>query len=219
MVSDMTGIWRLLLLGVPGTLACLDAGLVPASASAASTGTGDAPVIAARLVGAHNRERAALGSPRMLWSPTLAAAAAAYANALAATDRWGHSPARDRVGQGENLWMGTRGAFTPEQMVGDWASERRMFRPGTFPNVSRTGSWHDVGHYTQIVWPETREVGCAIRSSARFDYLVCRYAVPGNVLGRQITAATSAQLSMAAAPGRVASQGSGAGVSGSAPRP
>jgi hypothetical protein len=140
-----------------------------------------------RFVSAHNSERAVVGSPGVYWSPALALAARAYADRLAATGQWRHSPARERRGQGENLWMGTRGAFTIEQMIGSWASEKSMFRPGTFPNVSRTGSWHDVGHYTQMVWPESRAIGCAISSSARFDYLVCRYASPGNVMGREIS--------------------------------
>lgn len=141
---------------------------------------------AARLLQAHNAERATQGTVPLAWDPGLAAAADAYARQLAATDRWGHSQPHQRPGQGENLWMGTRGYFTPESMVGDWVSERRMFRAGTFPNVSRTGSWSDVGHYTQMVWPQTRRVGCAVRSSANWDYLVCRYSSPGNVMGGRV---------------------------------
>ena len=41
--------------------------------------------------------------------------------------------------------MGTRGAFTAEEMVGDWIAEKKMFRAGVFPNVSATGNWEDVG--------------------------------------------------------------------------
>jgi hypothetical protein len=82
--------------------------------------------------------------------------------------------------------MGTRGAFSLEHMMANWASEKRMFRPGVFPNVSITGNWSDVGHYAQIVWPGTRRVGCGLKSSARADYLVCRYADPGNVIGQAV---------------------------------
>ena len=49
-----------------------------------------------------------------------------------------------------------------------------------FPDNSRTGEWRDVAHYTQIVWPATTQVGCALASSATTDYLVCRYAPAGN---------------------------------------
>ena len=144
------------------------------------------PGLSERLVRSQNAERDRLGLRDMAWDSGLAAAAASYAAELAATGRWEHSPAETRVGQGENLWMGTHAAFTPEEMVDDWMAERRLFRSGTFPNVSSSGSWHDVGHYTQLIWPATQRVGCAVRSSADFDYLVCRYSGPGNVMGDRV---------------------------------
>ena len=141
---------------------------------------------AARLLAAHNAERAPFGAPALAWDPSLAAAAEAYAAELAATGKWGHSRPHQRVNQGENLWMGSRGAFSLEHMMANWASEKSMFRPGIFPNVSTTGNWSDVGHYSQIIWPGTRRVGCGLRSSARSDYLVCRYTDPGNVMGEAV---------------------------------
>ena len=135
------------------------------------------------IVAAHNRVRSAAGVPPIIWDSRLAAAAAAYADVLASSGRWQHSPRQGRRGQGENLWMGTRGAFSLDRMVGGWASEGGMFRPGMFPNVSRTGNWEDVAHYTQMIWPSSTRLGCAIRSSRSYDYLVCRYAPAGNVTG------------------------------------
>ena len=140
----------------------------------------------ARLLRAHNRERAAVGSLPLRWDPQLQQAAATYARQLAANGRFQHASRESLQGQGENLWMGTRGAFTPEGMVSDWASGRRVFQPGIFPNVSRTGNWADVGHYTQIIWRDTHSIGCAVASSARHDYLVCRYIVPGNIVGMKV---------------------------------
>lgn len=81
---------------------------------------------------------------------------------------------------------GPRGGFAATTMVGAWAAERRVFRPGVFPYVSRSGSWQDVAHYTQMVWPTTRAVGCSVRSSRQMDYLVCRYSSPGNVTRRRV---------------------------------
>jgi hypothetical protein len=138
------------------------------------------------LLGIHNAERAAVGSAPLLWDPVLAVAAGVYAAELARTGVLRHSPRAARPGQGENLWMGTRGAFAPAQMAGSWASERRWFRPGIFPSVSNTGNWADVGHYTQMIWPTTTRVGCALASSARADFLVCRYAPAGNIDGRRV---------------------------------
>ena len=78
------------------------------------------------------------------------------------------------MGQRENLRMGSRGAFSPEQMVGYWIREKAYYRPGTFPYVSRTGRWDDVAHYTQVVWAGTTHVGCAVYPAPQWDYLICR---------------------------------------------
>jgi hypothetical protein len=140
----------------------------------------------AEMIAAHNHERIAVGVAPLSWNPALAASAGQYAAALAATGRLQHSPRQARPGQGENLWMGTRGAYSPRQMVGNWASEKAAFRAGLFPAVSRTGNWADVGHYSQMIWPTTTQMGCAIASSPAHDFLVCRYAPAGNVDGRRV---------------------------------
>lgn len=139
-----------------------------------------------RIVAIHNQVRHAAGVQPIVWDRGLAAAADAYAVQLARTGRWGHSPSSSRPGQGENLWMGTRGAFSVDEMIGAWASEGRLFRRGSFPAVSRSGNWEDVGHFTQMIWRGSTRVGCAIRSSNSNDYLVCRYSPAGNVFGAPV---------------------------------
>jgi len=136
-----------------------------------------------RIVAIHNQVRAAAGVRPIYWDASLAAAADRYAAELARTGRWGHSSSASRPGQGENLWMGTRGAFGVDEMVAAWASEGRWFRRGRFPQVSAAGRWEQVGHYSQMIWPGSVRVGCAIRSSLRSDYLVCRYSPAVNVMG------------------------------------
>ncbi|HEX8194095.1 MAG TPA: CAP domain-containing protein [Allosphingosinicella sp.] len=140
----------------------------------------------ARILALHNRERAAAGVPPLAWDAALASAAASYGPALAARGRLVHSPAASRPGQGENLWMGTRGSFSIEEMVGSWAAEKRLFTPGTVPQVSRSGHFSDVGHYTQMIWRRTTRLGCALHSGGGNDYLICRYSPPGNVLGQSV---------------------------------
>ena len=162
-------------------LALFNGSIVPAHAAAYYS-----PSLAARLLAAHNAERARVGVRPLQWDPALAASAAAYGPTLARLGRLQHSPRAMRPGQRENLWMGSRGAFSPEQMVGNWISEKAYYRPGTFPYFSRTGRWDDVAHYTQVVWSGTTNVGCAVYSAARWDYLICRYSPPGNVDGRRV---------------------------------
>ena len=143
--------------------------------------------VSARLLAVHNQERLAHGAQPLRWDPALAAAAASYGPALAAIGTLQHSPKQSRPGQRENLWMGTRGAFTPEQMVGTWISEKRYFRPGVFPSVSSTGNWLDVSHYTTMIWPTTTRVGCAIYRTVSWDFLICRYSPPGNIDGKPVS--------------------------------
>ncbi len=140
----------------------------------------------ARLLAVHNRERSAIGARPLVWDQGLAAAAASYGPALARLGKLAHAPANLRQGQGENLWMGTRDAYTLEEMAQGWAAEKSLFRPGLFPAVSRSGNWTDVSHYTQMIWKGTTRAGCAVHKARKWDFLICRYSPPGNVVGRRV---------------------------------
>ncbi|BDI61121.1 CAP domain-containing protein [Qipengyuania nanhaisediminis] len=135
---------------------------------------------------AHNRERAQFGSAPLQWNADLADEARQWARQLAREERLRHTSSEERNRTGENLWMGTAGRYAPSAMIDSFVDEKRHFRAGRFPQVSRTGNWADVGHYTQIVWSETREVGCASARGLRFDVLVCRYWPAGNIIGTPI---------------------------------
>ena len=140
--------------------------------------------IESRLLAAHNSERGRVGAPPLTWSDELEAEARNWAGELIVTGRFAHDPSMH--GHGENLWSGWGGRdFTPEDMVGDWIAKKAQYRPGVFPNVSRTGNWVDVGHYTQVVWSGTTHVGCAIASRDDRSVLACRYSPPGNIDGRR----------------------------------
>jgi hypothetical protein len=82
--------------------------------------------------------------------------------------------------------MGTRRAYGYADMIGSWVDERSDFKRGLFPDVALRKSWHEVGHYTQIVWAGTKAVGCAVAANASDEYLVCRYFPAGNVMGRDV---------------------------------
>lgn len=147
--------------------------------------------IAARILAAHNRQRALVGAPPLEWDSSLAAHAASYGPVLASLRTLVHSPRTGRPGERENLAMAWHGTMTPEQLVGMWSAEKGQLAPGSslFPGISRTGRWEDIAHYTQMVWPTTTHVGCAIYS-ADWDYLICRYSPPGNIDGKPIFATT-----------------------------
>ncbi|WP_242125901.1 CAP domain-containing protein [Sphingobium sp. Sx8-8] len=137
-------------------------------------------------LGMQNEERESLGLAPLAWDSALAADAARYAREMAQTNIFRHSPRTSRaVPSGENLWMGSRGLYDYEVMVGSFLDEKRYFRrDGKLPDLSSTGRWEDVGHYTQIIWRDTRKVGCALAAGQSYDYLVCRYFPAGNVFGQ-----------------------------------
>ena len=139
-----------------------------------------------RLLAAHNRERTALGVRPLVWNHELAAGARAWADRLARTGVMAHSRGGEADRPGENLWSGTAGAYGPEEMVQLWIDEKADFQHGTFPAVSRSGDLAAVGHYTQLIWRRTGEVGCALASNGDNDFLVCRYRLPGNVFGHSV---------------------------------
>ncbi|MEG3164893.1 CAP domain-containing protein [Sphingomonas sp. PB2P19] len=146
-----------------------------------------ASLLKAAMMQGHARARAAVGVPPLAWSDTLAASARGYAETMARTGRFEHAVQPMGPGrEGENLWTGTRYAYAYPEMIGHWVAERKDFVNGATPGFSRTGRWEDVAHYTQIVWRETTQVGCAMASSRTEDYLVCRYSPPGNVVGERV---------------------------------
>lgn len=149
--------------------------------------TGRRTSLDARLLAAQNREREAAGLPALQWDDALASDAADWGRELAERGDLEHAAddPDDEDPQGENLWLGTRGAYTPEEMVGMWAEEKKDFRPGIFPDNSRTGKFEDVGHYTQLMWRATGRVGCALADGRPYEVLVCRYREAGNVEGER----------------------------------
>ena len=174
-------------------LALMIASAAPASAAALPSPNWPAPadrgetLLRQTVLNAQNQARSRFGVPALAWSDQLAAEAMNHAQYMASTGAYAHdqTPGR-RKKAGENLWRGQRGLFSYDIMIGVMIQEAQHFRPGVFPDNSRTGEWHDVAHYTQIVWPTTTNVGCALASSATTDYFVCRYSPTGNKDGFQL---------------------------------
>lgn len=168
-----------------GALGMLCATGIAVAASASSPQAASDLHLAVRMLKTHNDERARLNLPKLKWNVHLEDEAREWANELSRRGRLEHAEKAVRNGTGENLWMGTAGNWPVETMVGMFIDERKNYRHEPLPNISRTGDWKDVGHYTQVVWRNTQEVGCAVVTARGNDVLVCRYWPAGNVWGQR----------------------------------
>ena len=91
---------------------------------------------------------------------------------------------------------------TPKFAVDGWAAEEKCWTPGTIsfpPSVMGTEkcdtqcymSLHSdgCGHYTQVVWRNTTEIGCGVATckegALTWDIWICNYAPPGNIAGQK----------------------------------
>ncbi len=145
-----------------------------------------ADLLRSAMLAGHDDARSAAGVPPLVWDDALAADAAAYAQVLVRSGRFEHARQPNGPGrEGENLFTGTRDAYSYAEMVGLWVAEKKDFVNLPAPAFSRTGDGEAVAHYTKIVWRATRAVGCAVASNRTDDYLVCRYSPPGNVYGQK----------------------------------
>ena len=95
------------------------------------------------------------------------------------------APREGRGVERENLSGGSPG-WTPGQMMAVWLTEKRNFVAGIFPNVTRTGDWMDIAHYSQIIWPTTTDLGCGVATGSGRQWLVCRYSPGGNKDGKPV---------------------------------
>jgi uncharacterized protein YkwD len=132
--------------------------------------------VAKLFIDAHNAVRAKHCAPPLTWSKALANVAQNWANTL--RDKgcvFGHSPG---MKYGENLAAGTVGALDPEGTVAMWYEEIKRYK---FPNG---GFSMDTGHFTQVVWRSTKQVGCGHVTCKGNDIYVCNYDPPGNWEGQ-----------------------------------
>ncbi|KIM21034.1 hypothetical protein M408DRAFT_333703 [Serendipita vermifera MAFF 305830] len=148
----------------------------PAPAPSSDAPSNSDPAIQEYL-NAHNNERANHGAAALTWADDLAQTAQAWANGCVFQHSGGPT--------GENLSAGSGSGMTPAGAIQLWLDEAPDYNPSS-PQYS---------HWTQVVWKNTKEVGCAVASCSSqsifgtsaygtASFYVCEYRPAGNVIGQ-----------------------------------
>jgi pathogenesis-related protein 1 len=140
---------------------------------------------AKEFVDAHNDVRARVSPPStpplpaMTWSESLSDVASTWAAGCV----FEHST----TPYGENLAVFSANDTSPREVVELWAAEVADYDY----DANRCAPQKQCGHYTQVVWRDSSEVGCAATSCdsvvgfGRGRLFVCNYDPPGNYVGEQ----------------------------------
>jgi uncharacterized protein YkwD len=124
------------------------------------------------MLNAHNGYRARHGTPPLSWSPELAKGAQDWANACTkqhSKDAW-----QGENGFGENLYWGSGTAGDAKDAVDWWYGEIKNY------NFAAPAWSPAVGHFTQVIWKGSKQLGCGAARCGNENYWVCRYSPTGN---------------------------------------
>ncbi|XP_016956504.1 Golgi-associated plant pathogenesis-related protein 1 isoform X1 [Drosophila biarmipes] len=123
------------------------------------------------VLNAHNSYRAKHGASPLKLSPKLNQLASEWAKYLLSRNCMEHRP---NSGFGENIYMASGGNLEGSDAVRSWYEEIRHFN---WNNPSFQGN---TGHFTQVVWKSSTELGVGFARRGNTIYIVCNYNPPGN---------------------------------------
>jgi pathogenesis-related protein 1 len=138
------------------------------------------------ILTAHNKIRDKFHLPNLKWSKSLEEKAQIWVNTLGSSFecKMFHSHMPDL---GENLYWASPFSYSngkkeiqfvcPSKVVSAWGSEAQYYDY----NSNCCASGKVCGHYTQLIWKNTIEVGCAkVICDNKSQVWSCNYNPPGN---------------------------------------
>lgn len=119
------------------------------------------------------------GLSPLIWDGKLASYATWWANQR----RYDCSLTHSTGPYGENLFWGSGSDWTPTFAVQSWVVEGRSYNY----NTNSCDGRGMCGHYTQIVWRDTKRLGCArvVCENGAGVFITCNYDPPGNYVGER----------------------------------
>jgi len=132
--------------------------------------------IAQDMLTAHNAIRARLKIAPLTWSDKIADQAQQWADKLLTEKQLTHRP---NSPYGENLFEISGAPGSAGQVLNEWNSEARDY------DYSSNKCSKVCGHYTQVVWAASKQVGCAVARDSKREVWVCNYDPPGNYVGQR----------------------------------
>jgi uncharacterized protein YkwD len=123
----------------------------------------------------HNNFRKKHGANPLTLSRDLCKVSQAWANKIAAQGKMEHSSS----GFGENCYWGSHEVTDGKDPVEYWYAEVKDF------NWSKIDHQKGTGHFTQVIWKDSKELGIALaRGKDGSSYVVANYSPAGNFLGQ-----------------------------------
>jgi uncharacterized protein YkwD len=164
----------------------------PQGGPGADTGSALTAKEADDLVQLHNKARREVSVKAVAWSPKLARFAQAWADEVARTGKLDHRPRQGEWKQkyGENMAWGYGDNYGVSPGAESWYNEIKFYKPGTPIPGGEDFRNFKAGHYTQMVWKDTTEIGAGkaiiqAGDSKGWLVIVCNYDPPGNYTGQK----------------------------------
>ncbi len=127
----------------------------------------------------HNQWRKDVGVPPLEWSEKLAQYASEWGMEIGKKCDMKHRPYSGKWEQlyGENIYWTSAPSVATKDVVDAWGSEIKYYKkPKPIDD-----DFVKYGHYTQVVWKDTKKVGCAIIKCKKGGTIViCNYDPSGN---------------------------------------